>query len=93
MDLAPHLWQFLAVGKVTVDVVMHPPLTLSECGSRKEMARRAHTAVAKGHLDAMIDAGALPGRPDDRLPAAGPPETLSGGPDMHTIRKNECVPR
>ena len=79
MDLAPHLWQFLAVGKITVDVVMHPPLTLSECGSRKEMARRAQMAVAKGHLDAMID--------------ADPTEAMSGGPDAHTIRKNECVPR
>lgn len=46
MDLAPHLWQFLALGKVTVELVVHPPVTLADAGSRKELSRMCETAVA-----------------------------------------------
>ncbi|RCK35353.1 acyl-phosphate glycerol 3-phosphate acyltransferase [Thalassospira xiamenensis] len=53
MDLAPHLWQFLALGKVTVELVVHPPVTLADAGSRKELARMCETAVARGHHAAL----------------------------------------
>jgi 1-acyl-sn-glycerol-3-phosphate acyltransferase len=57
MDLAPHLWQFLGLGKVTVEITVHPPLSLSDAGTRKDLARIAHNAVAQGHLEAMSGAG------------------------------------
>ncbi|WP_245835140.1 lysophospholipid acyltransferase family protein [Thalassospira mesophila] len=56
MDLAPHLWQFLALGKVTVEVVIHPPMTLAQAGSRKEMARRCESLVIQGHQAALTGA-------------------------------------
>lgn len=54
MDLAPHLWQFLALGKVTVEIVVHPPVTLADAkGSRKELARMCEARVAEGHQAAL----------------------------------------
>lgn len=53
MDLAPHLWQFLGLGKVTVELVVHPPLTLQQAGSRKDLARVAQAAVVAGHAQSM----------------------------------------
>lgn len=62
MDLAPHLWEFLRLGDITVDVVFHPALTIDDTGSRKALAEQAWQAVAKGV--ALANAGRL-----DWLPA------------------------
>ncbi len=56
MDLVPHLWQFFALGKVTVEVVVHPPMTLAQAGSRKEMARKCESLVVQGHQAALSGA-------------------------------------
>jgi 1-acyl-sn-glycerol-3-phosphate acyltransferase len=54
MDLVPHLWQFLALGKVTVEIVVHPAVTLADAGgSRKELARMCEARVAQGHQAAL----------------------------------------
>ena len=54
MDLVPHLWQFLALGKVTVEIVVHAPVTLADAaGSRKELARICEARVAEGHQAAL----------------------------------------
>lgn len=54
MDLVPHLWQFLALGKVTVEIVVHSPVTLADAaGSRKELARMCEARVAHGHQAAL----------------------------------------
>jgi 1-acyl-sn-glycerol-3-phosphate acyltransferase len=57
MDLAPHLFTLLGLGRTTVDVVFHPPIAAAAFASRKELARHCHEAVAGGV------AGALGGRP------------------------------
>jgi len=48
MDLAPHLWTVAALGKLTVVIEFHPPLTLDEAGSRKALAGAARERVARG---------------------------------------------
>ncbi len=48
MDLAPHLWTVAALGKLTVVIEFHPPLTVDEAGSRKALAGRARERVADG---------------------------------------------
>jgi 1-acyl-sn-glycerol-3-phosphate acyltransferase len=48
MTLAPHLKGALGLGRVQVEVEFHPPVTLAECGSRKELAIHCHRAVAHG---------------------------------------------
>lgn len=48
MDLAPHLWRMLGLGRVTVTLVFHPPVTLAELGSRKGLAAHCHRVIAAG---------------------------------------------
>jgi 1-acyl-sn-glycerol-3-phosphate acyltransferase len=53
MDMAPHLWQALALGPIEVDVICHQPLTLAQAGNRKALARQAEEAVRKGLVEAL----------------------------------------
>lgn len=48
MTLAGHLIGALGLGRITVEIQFHPPVTLEECGSRKELAIHCHKAVAHG---------------------------------------------
>lgn len=38
MSLAPHLWEFLQLGKIDVSVTILPPVTLAQLGDRKKLA-------------------------------------------------------
>lgn len=59
MTLAPHLWRVLGLGKMTVDVVFHAPVNLSEFDSRKALAVHCQIMVARGAARART------GRRDD----------------------------
>ena len=48
MDMASHLWDIMRLGKVTAEVTFHPPVTLAQFASRKELAN---------HCDRVIRAG------------------------------------
>jgi 1-acyl-sn-glycerol-3-phosphate acyltransferase len=48
MTLAGHLVGALGLGRVTVEVQFHTPVTLEQLGSRKELAQHCHKAVADG---------------------------------------------
>lgn len=48
MDLAPHLWHLLGVGRLTVTLIFHPPVTLAELGSRKALAAHCQGVIARG---------------------------------------------
>lgn len=48
MELAPHLWTAAALGRLTVVVEFHPPTTLDDAGTRKELAKISHDYVAAG---------------------------------------------
>lgn len=63
MDLASHVWQMMGLGKATVVVAFHPPVSVAEFGSRKALTQHCHDIVARGV------AAAISGRPQD-LPAA-----------------------
>jgi lyso-ornithine lipid O-acyltransferase len=62
MDLAPHLWSLLGLGRLTATLIFHPPVTLAEVGSRKALAAHCQRVIAAG-LEA-----ANSGRVRDRLP-------------------------
>ena len=62
--LAPHLWRMIGLGTVEVAVEFHPPTSLADCGSRKELARYCHGRIAGGV------AAAIAGRPQ---PVPEPP--------------------
>ena len=48
MTLATHLVGALGLGRITVEVEFHRPVTLAEFGSRKGRANHCHTVVAHG---------------------------------------------
>lgn len=53
MDLAPHLFVLLGLGRMTVDVVFHPTIRPSDFASRKDLARHCREIVAAGVADAL----------------------------------------
>jgi 1-acyl-sn-glycerol-3-phosphate acyltransferase len=57
MELVPHLWEAFCLGPVDVMVHYHPPLTVDQFPSRKELTAECERLVAEGV------AHALAGRP------------------------------
>lgn len=48
MTLAGHLIGALGMGRITVEVEFHPPVTMAEFGSRKQLALHCHKVVSNG---------------------------------------------
>jgi 1-acyl-sn-glycerol-3-phosphate acyltransferase len=48
MDLLGHLWRVLGLGRTTVMIEFHPPVSLDQFGSRKALAEHCHRVVAEG---------------------------------------------
>ena len=67
MEMAPHLWQMLGIGRSRVEVRFHEPVTIDRFGSRKEMAVQCQAIVAAGV------AGSLTGRDQTAGPASAEP--------------------
>lgn len=65
MELGNHLWHAISLGRVTVVVEFHEPVTLDQFGSRKALSDYCYDVVARGV------AAALSGRPQLPLPAPG----------------------
>jgi 1-acyl-sn-glycerol-3-phosphate acyltransferase len=53
MSMAGHLWRALSLGRVTVVVEFHRPVTIEEFGSRKALAEHCHQVVADGVANAL----------------------------------------
>lgn len=49
MDLAPHLFRALGFGPITAEIEFHAPLTVTEAGSRKALARHCESVIRAGH--------------------------------------------
>ncbi|MGE0665391.1 MAG: lysophospholipid acyltransferase family protein [Sphingomonadales bacterium] len=47
MELGPHVWELLTIGRVTCVISFHPPLTLESTGGRKAMSAHCHAAIAR----------------------------------------------
>ncbi|MGB1548665.1 MAG: lysophospholipid acyltransferase family protein [Alphaproteobacteria bacterium] len=48
MELAPHFLEMAGLGKATIVVQFHPPVTIAAYGSRKELAEACGAVVARG---------------------------------------------
>ncbi|MBL8643278.1 MAG: 1-acyl-sn-glycerol-3-phosphate acyltransferase [Rhodospirillaceae bacterium] len=48
MTLGPHLWQALKLGRSTIEVEFHAPVTAAEMGGRKGLAAHCHKVSAEG---------------------------------------------
>ena len=66
MDMGPHLWQLLGIGRSRVEVRFHDPVSIDRFASRKAMSAWCHATIAAGV------ARSLTGR--DQPPVAAPPE-------------------
>lgn len=69
MDLLGHLWRVLGLGRITVALEFHPPVTLAQFGSRKALSEHCRRVISEGL------AAALAGRPEsekapERTPGA-----------------------
>lgn len=53
MDFLSHLWIFLQLGEVTVEVMFHPPITSAEFKDRKEVSHYCSMVIQKGMSDAI----------------------------------------
>lgn len=61
MELGSHLWHAIGLGRVTVVVEFHDPVTLEQFGSRKALSDHCYEVVSRGV------AAALAGRPQALL--------------------------
>jgi lyso-ornithine lipid O-acyltransferase len=67
MELGPHLWHAISLGRLTVVVEFHEPVTLDHFGTRKALSDYCGQVVSRGV------AAALSGRPQPLpTPAAAP---------------------
>ena len=67
MELLDHLWHVAGLGRITVAVDFHPPVTLAQFTSRKALSEHCQRAVAEGvaaalagRREAVEKAGAAP---------------------------------
>ena len=58
MTLPKHLWNVFQRGHFTVDVVFHPPLTITEGMNRKTLAATCQNMVARGIEQSLTDRAA-----------------------------------
>ncbi len=66
MELMPHIWSMLGLGKLTVEIEFHEPVTFAEFGSRKALAAHCQAVVAQG----LAAANAGPSAPRPRVKVA-----------------------
>jgi len=62
MDMLPHLWALLGLGRLTVHVDFHAPVTIDDFTSRKEMAAYCQRVVGGGVTSAIY------ARPQPEIP-------------------------
>ncbi len=46
MEVSPHLWTMLGLGRLAVRITLHPPVTIDEFGSRKALAEHCYRVIA-----------------------------------------------
>lgn len=54
MDLVSHVWQGMGLGRLTVVVEFHPPVTIDQFGSRKALAEHCYSEVSQGISAALV---------------------------------------
>jgi lyso-ornithine lipid O-acyltransferase len=53
MDMAPHLWTLLGMGVLTVEVAFHPPVTIDQFATRKDLAQYCQRVIGDGVAEAL----------------------------------------
>jgi 1-acyl-sn-glycerol-3-phosphate acyltransferase len=53
MELLPHIWQLAGMGRITVEVRFHRPVSSTDFASRKELCDYCHEQAAQGMSSAL----------------------------------------
>jgi 1-acyl-sn-glycerol-3-phosphate acyltransferase len=72
MNMFSHLWELMGMGKLEVAIEFHPPVTIRDFASRKELATFCQAQVAAGV------SSSLTGKPQPILLPAGIPRPANG---------------
>jgi 1-acyl-sn-glycerol-3-phosphate acyltransferase len=86
MYLADHLWQAAGLGRLTVVVRFHEPVSLAEFGSRKTLSEHCNRVIALGMADDLCGrrgtrTGGAGRREAPEAPVPGAPEPEDGVAD------------
>jgi 1-acyl-sn-glycerol-3-phosphate acyltransferase len=57
MQVAPHLWTVIGLGRISVRVIFHPVVTLDQFSSRKDLAVHCYKVIAAGLAAALAGRG------------------------------------
>lgn len=82
MDLVSHMWQGMGLGRLTVVVEFHPPVTIDDFGSRKALADHCWEEVSHGISAALVGRSRrqIAARADNKpLPPEGEVSPAAGG--------------
>jgi lyso-ornithine lipid O-acyltransferase len=60
MDMLPHLWAMLGLGRLSVAVDFHPAVAARDFASRKDLAEHCERVIAAGLSAALAGRGAAP---------------------------------
>ncbi|HTW52675.1 MAG TPA: lysophospholipid acyltransferase family protein [Stellaceae bacterium] len=69
MDLGPHLWRLIGLGKIEAIVEFHPPVMVGDFASRKALADFCRERISRGVARSLAGRGESP---EARLPAPEP---------------------
>ena len=61
MAMAPHLIELLGLGKITVELIFHPPVRLERFADRKALSAHCREVVAQGVAAANAGRALPPG--------------------------------
>jgi 1-acyl-sn-glycerol-3-phosphate acyltransferase len=66
MELLPHVWQLAGMGRITVEVQFHRPVSSTDFASRKELCDHCYEQSAQGMSSAL--AGRAQGKVEEAVP-------------------------
>jgi 1-acyl-sn-glycerol-3-phosphate acyltransferase len=78
MELVPHLWEAFCLGPIDVMVHYHPPLTVDQFASRKELTAECERLVADGVAHALAGRPGAVGPAYEDEPIEIPPAQADG---------------
>lgn len=89
MELWPHLWRYLGLGRLRAEIILHPALRPHDFASRKELAAYCRDVVAGGVAETLQ---AVAARQTGRSPTCRPAQGQgTGAPHMNPrSRMTDC---
>jgi 1-acyl-sn-glycerol-3-phosphate acyltransferase len=70
MDMMPHGWRLLGLGRLTATVIFHAPVSYAMFGTRKALAAHCERVIARGLAAAISGREVGPGPGPDAVPAS-----------------------